>query len=58
VDPKMKKTEDELPNRSTGNPAKASRAEHCTQVALDVADMPENLGRLLDKGFEDHFHGR
>lgn len=28
------------------------------QVALDVADMPEDLGNLLDKGIEDHFRGR
>jgi len=28
------------------------------QVALDVADMPEELGKLLDKGIEDHFRGR
>ena len=28
------------------------------QVALDVADMPGELGKLLDKGIEDHFRGR
>ena len=29
-----------------------------TQVALDVRDMPEELGQLLDKGIEDHFRDR
>lgn len=28
------------------------------QVALDVSDMPEDLGNLLDKGLEDHFRDR
>lgn len=29
-----------------------------SQVAVDVADMPEDLGKLLDKGLEDHFRDR
>ena len=29
-----------------------------SQVALDVADMPEELGTLLDRGIEDHFRDR
>lgn len=29
-----------------------------TQVALDVKDMPEDLGKLLDKGIEDHLRDR
>jgi len=29
-----------------------------SQVAVDVVDMPEELGKLLDKGLEDHFRGR
>ncbi len=29
-----------------------------SQVAVDVTDMPEDLGRLLDKGIEDHVRGR
>jgi len=29
-----------------------------SQIALDVADMPEELGDLLDKGIEDHFSDR
>lgn len=29
-----------------------------TQVALDVADMSEDLGSLLDKGLEDYFRDR
>lgn len=28
------------------------------QIAVDVGDMPEELGKLLDKGIEDHFRGR
>ncbi|UWR24636.1 type II toxin-antitoxin system Phd/YefM family antitoxin [Sulfitobacter sp. S190] len=26
-----------------------------SQVALETGDMPEELGKLLDKGLEDHF---
>lgn len=26
-----------------------------TQVSLDVANMPEDLGKLFDQGVEDHF---
>ena len=29
-----------------------------TQVAVDVKDMPDDLGALLDQGIEDHFNGR
>ena len=29
-----------------------------SQVAVDVTDMPDDLGALLDKGIEDHFDGR
>ena len=29
-----------------------------SQVSLDVNDMPEDLGNLLDKGIEEHFRGR
>ncbi|QEP30594.1 type II toxin-antitoxin system Phd/YefM family antitoxin [Pukyongiella litopenaei] len=29
-----------------------------SQVALDVADMPEELGNLLDQGIEEHFRDR
>lgn len=29
-----------------------------SQVALDVSDMPDELGKLLDKGLEDHFRDR
>ena len=25
---------------------------------LRIADMPEDLGKLLDKALEEHFHGR
>ena len=28
------------------------------QVALDVANMPEEFGKLLDKGIEEHFRDR
>lgn len=31
---------------------------HALQVAVDVADMPDDLGTLLDKGLQDHFDGR
>ena len=37
---------------------KALTAGRGTQVALDVADMPEDLGNLLDKGLEDHLRDR
>ncbi len=58
MDPKMKKTENDLLNHNSSDLAKARSAGHCTRVALDVAEMPEDLGRLLDKGIEDHFHDR
>ncbi|MEL6206612.1 MAG: type II toxin-antitoxin system prevent-host-death family antitoxin [Pseudomonadota bacterium] len=29
-----------------------------SQVALDVTDMPEDLGDLLDKGLADHLRDR
>lgn len=29
-----------------------------SQVALDVSDMPDELGELLDKGLKDHFRDR
>ncbi len=29
-----------------------------SQVALDVADMPEDLGAILDEGIEAHFRDR
>lgn len=28
------------------------------QVSVSAADMPEELGKLWDKGVEDHFRGR
>lgn len=28
-----------------------------TQVALSVADMPNDLGELLDQGIQEHFSG-
>ena len=27
-------------------------------IAVRVADMPDGLGKLLDKGLEEHFRGR
>tara|TARA_R110000737_G_scaffold347523_1_gene379221 strand:+ start:766 stop:1008 length:243 start_codon:yes stop_codon:yes gene_type:complete len=36
----------------------AITSDHGSQVTLDVANMPDDLGALLDKGIEDHFHGR
>lgn len=29
-----------------------------TQIAVSVADMPEDLGALLDQGIEDHLNGK
>ena len=29
-----------------------------SQIAVDVTDMPDDLGALLDKGIEDHLNGR
>lgn len=34
-----------------------TRSEH-NQVSISVADMPEELGKLWDKGVEDHFRDR
>jgi hypothetical protein len=52
----MKKSEGQ-PTPNTCDLTKARSTGHCTQVALDVADMPEDLGRLLDKGIEEYFYG-
>jgi len=41
--------------RNTRNPFDAFTTGRETQVALDAVDMPKDLGRLLDKGIEDHF---
>ena len=54
----MLKSEDGHPNCNTGDRAKARSAGYCTRVALDVANMPDDLGSLLDKGIEDHFRER
>ncbi|APX18106.1 type II toxin-antitoxin system Phd/YefM family antitoxin [Phaeobacter inhibens] len=32
--------------------------EQATQVSLDVANMPDELGELFDKGVEDRFRDR
>ena len=29
-----------------------------SQVSIDVANMPDELGALFDKGVEDHFDGK
>lgn len=50
---KMKKSEDGPLNRNSSDLAKTRSAGDCTQVALDVSDMPNDLGRLLDKGIDD-----
>lgn len=44
--------------RNTDETFIARSTGHCTRVALDVTDMPEDLGRLLDKGIEDYFRDR
>jgi len=31
---------------------------HRFPIAVRVADMPDDLGKLLDMGFEEHFRGR
>lgn len=54
----MKKSEEGHPSRNTCDLTKSLTTGHCTQVVLDVADMPDDLGRLLDKGIEDHFRDR
>ncbi|MBK4218060.1 type II toxin-antitoxin system prevent-host-death family antitoxin [Paracoccus caeni] len=36
--------------------ALTGRAYH--QIAVDVAEMSEELGKILDKGLEDHFRDR
>ena len=54
----MKKSEDGHPNRNTGDRAKARPTGRGTRVYQEVANMPDDLGRLLDKGIEDHFRDR
>ena len=36
-------------------PTSQTRAMEQVQAVLDVADMPEELGNLLDKGIDEHF---
>ena len=31
---------------------------HLFPIAVHVADMPDDLGKLLDIGLEEHFRGR
>lgn len=31
---------------------------HRFSIAVRVADMPDDLGKLLDMGLEEHFRGR
>lgn len=35
-----------------------ARAMEQAQVAIDVANMPEELGKLLDKGIDKHLRGQ
>ncbi|MFC0160169.1 hypothetical protein ACFFKB_19710 [Mameliella alba] len=35
-----------------------ARAMELAQVAIDVADMPEELGKLLDKGIDEQLRGQ
>jgi len=35
-----------------------TRAMELAQVAIDVANMPEELGRLLDEGIDVHLRGQ
>lgn len=54
----MNKSEDGHGARYMIDLAKARSTGYCTRVALDVANMPEDLGSLLDKGIEDHLCDR
>ena len=54
----MKKSEDGIQTHSTGDRLKAVAAGNSTRVALEVVDMPVELGKLLDKGLEDHLRDR
>ena len=35
-----------------------ARAMELAQVVIDVADMPEELGNLLDKGVDEHLRSQ
>ena len=35
----------------------ASRMKRTFPIAVRVADMPDDLGKLLDIGLEEHFRG-
>ena len=54
----MKKSEEGHPNLNTGDLLYARPTGRGSQVAFEVADMPKELGSLLDKGIEDHFGER
>lgn len=38
--------------------SKVHSSDSRSRVALSVADMPRDLGELLDRGLEDHFRDR
>lgn len=54
----MKKSEKSHAMLTAADRAKAPVTGHSTRVALEVTDMPVELGKLLDKGLEDHFRDR
>lgn len=54
----MNKSEDGHDARNMADLSKARSTGHFKRVALDVANMPDDLGRLVDRGIKDHFRDR
>lgn len=57
-DPEVKRPSEEKESSARDVPSEARPTGRPSQVALDVVDVPEDLGTLLDKGLEDHFRDR
>ena len=52
----MDETGKEGPNLGLEEQSASQMKRSRFPIAVRVADMPNDLGKLLDKGLEDHFH--
>ncbi len=54
----MNSTGKEGPHLGTDQQGASRMKRKPSQFAVRVADMPDDLGKLLDMGLEEHFRGR
>tara|TARA_R110002110_G_scaffold42003_1_gene132618 strand:- start:252 stop:416 length:165 start_codon:yes stop_codon:yes gene_type:complete len=54
----MDETGNERPHLGLDEQGPSQMKRNRLPIAVRIADMPEDLGKLLDKGLEEHFHGR